>query len=243
MPSTQADLQPDAAGILSLAAQIPLDLTQAQADQLAAYAHLLTRWNAVHNLTAIRTPAELLTHHLIDSLAALPAIEAALAQNATAPGNLASTQPIFLDAGSGGGLPGIPLAIARPLWRFRLVDAVEKKTAFLQQAIATLRLPGVRARHERLEAAPDPTEALADVAISRAFTSLGDFTRLTRHRLQPGGLWLAMKGKRPDAEMGSLPPTVEVVNVVTLHVPRLEEARHLIVMRPRAPDGSAPADL
>jgi 16S rRNA (guanine527-N7)-methyltransferase len=220
-------LRPDAIQIQALAGEIPAAINGEEASRLEAYGGLLQRWNQVHNLTAIRNPAELLTHHLIDSLAALPAIEQAVEQAGLDAGALR-----FLDAGSGGGLPGIPLAIVRPHWNFTLVDAVQKKVAFLQQAIATLPVPNATARHERLES---PTQAPVDVAISRAFSSLEDFVRLTGHRLRPGGIWLAMKGKRPDAELGCLPPTVGRVNVVTLHVPRLSEERHLVVMHQRPP--------
>jgi 16S rRNA (guanine527-N7)-methyltransferase len=212
------------AEIAAGARDLGLDLTMEQARQLARYTALLQRWNRVHNLTALVTGESVLTHHLLDSLAAALPIQAALE------GAFPGEHPHLLDAGSGGGLPGIPLAITRPAWHFTLVDAVEKKAAFLLQAALDLGLPQVRAFHQRLEASQVPE---FHATVSRAFSSLADFVRLTRPRILPGGLWLAMKGRRPEAEIAALPADVEVSDIVTLHVPRLGQERHLVVMRAR----------
>jgi 16S rRNA (guanine527-N7)-methyltransferase len=196
----------------------PLD-----ADQLArfdAYRRLLQRWGRVYNLTAVRDDADVTHVHLLDSLAAVPALDR------WAQGR--SLQ--VLDVGSGGGLPGVALAIARPTWQVTCVDAVAKKTRFVQQVALELGLGGLRAWHARVEqAAP----AHADVVISRAFASLADFVALTRRHLSPtGGVWLAMKGRTPEGEIAALPDSVEVFHVEQLKVPGLDAERCLVWMRP-----------
>jgi 16S rRNA (guanine527-N7)-methyltransferase len=211
-----------------LAAHTGLELSPEQCSALLHFSSVLLRWNRVHNLTAIRSGENVLTHHLLDSLAVVIPIE-----RARAAAGRQGPQPRLLDAGSGGGLPAIPIAIARPRWRLTLVDAVEKKVAFLRQAAGELALTNVRVLHERLAALPtraSPQEGF-DAAISRAFSSLADFVALTRDRIAPGGIWLAMKGRRPLDEIAALPRDVQVVDIVTLRVPRLEEERHLVVMR------------
>ena len=194
-------------------------LDSAQAEQLAAYAHLLARWSATHNLTAIRGGEETLTHHLLDSLSIVPHLLRVTGDSSAR----------VLDVGSGGGLPGIVLAIAVPQARVSLVDAVQKKCAFLTQAQLELGLPNVEVRHARVETMRAP---MFDVIVSRALTTLDQFIRWTRHLLRPGGCWLAMKGRAPADELAVLPPEVGAT-VVPLSVPGLGQERHLIEMRLR----------
>ena len=216
-------MPPDfAAALAQGCAALGLALPPQALGQLAAYAALLQRWSRVHNLTALEHEDEILSHHLLDCLAIVRPIEEELGGEAA--------RPRILDAGSGGGLPGIPLAIARPAWQCTLLDAVQKKTAFLEQARIELGLRNVSVRHERLEA---PAGETFDAIVSRAFSSLADFTRLTVHRLAPGGRWLAMKGRDPSGEVASLPGSVECLRTITLRVPRLDEERRLVVMRVR----------
>ena len=225
-----------APGLAALAREIDLDLNAEQSSKLVEYAELLRRWNRVHNLTAVDSEADLLTHHLLDCLAIVRPIEQALARHAA--GQEAAPTVHFLDAGSGAGLPGIPLAVARPLWRGVLVDAVQKKCAFLQQAQVELRLPNITVRHARLETGSLGTH---DIVVSRAFASLRDFVTLTRPLLRPNGLWIAMKGRNPAEEIADLPDGVEAVDTSTLRVPQLAEQRHLVVLRPKPHSASAGA--
>jgi len=201
----------DGAGALGIA------LDDAQLRQLADYALLLGRWNAVHNLTAIRNEGDMLTHHLLDSLAVAPHLQ-----------RLTGGAPArVLDVGSGGGLPGIVLAIAVPALNLTLVDAVQKKCAFLTQAKLELGLGNVEVLHGRAEALRLPP---FDVVIARALATLAQFTGWTRHLLQPGGCWLAMKGRLPQEELAALPPQLAAI-VHPLQVPGLGEARHLVEIR------------
>jgi 16S rRNA (guanine527-N7)-methyltransferase len=208
---------PSAEVIGAGAARLGVALDEAQLQTLAAYANLLVRWNATHNLTAIRGGEAMLTHHLLDSLAVVPHF-ARLTHGGAAR---------VLDVGSGGGLPGIVLAVALPQARFTLVDAVQKKCAFLTQARLVLRLPNVEVVHARVEAMRGP---LFDVIVSRALATLAQFVGWTRQLLAPGGCWLAMKGRSPADELAALPPDVRA-SVVPLSVPGLDEERHLIEMR------------
>lgn len=208
------------AALAAGAARLGVALTPGQTQQLADYARLLMRWNAVHNLTAVRGESELLTHHLLDSLALLP--------HWPAPPAGAAPQRA-LDVGSGGGLPGIALAIALPLTKMTLIDAVQKKCAFLTQVHLQLQLGNVEVVHGRVESLRAPG---FDVIVSRALTTLAQFTDWTRHLLQPGGCWLAMKGQLPAAEIAALAPDLRAT-VIPLDVPGLDEARHLIEMRRR----------
>lgn len=213
---------PAAADIAAGAAELGLVLTAGQADALERYAALLVRWNAVHNLTSIDAAPTILSHHLLDSLAILPPISAIFGQKKALR---------VLDVGSGGGLPGIPLAIARPDWQVTLVDKVQKKVAFLTQAKVELGLRNltcVHARVEKLEGAP------FDLVVSRAFSAIDEFVQLTRTVLAPGGWWAAMKGTVPDGELRRLAqsaPDVRVIDVVRLRVPRLDAERHLVLLR------------
>ena len=183
--------------------------------KLLAYAAFLEKWNRTYSLTALRDPALAVSHHLLDSLAILPYV----------------TAPNLLDVGSGGGQPGIPLAIARPELAVTLIDSNGKKTAFLQQAAIELGLKNVQVVTARVEAFRPPAPFAA--ITSRAFAALADFVGLTRHLLAPGGAWLAMKGVRPDAEMNTLPADIAVVAVHRLDVPGVDGERHLVVIRER----------
>ena len=213
--------------LLDAAQELEVRLTAAQADQLLAYLDMLQRWNRVYNLTALRDPADMLSHHLIDCLAVLPPLRAWCAAAGWA------EQPVHvLDVGSGGGLPGVVLAALQPGWRVDCVDAVVKKVSFVRQVAAELHLPGLQGLHARVEALASP-EGGYGLITSRAFASLPDFTRLTRRLLADGGVWVAMKGKLPADEQAALPGDVEVFHVEQLQVPGLDAQRCLVWMRPR----------
>lgn len=188
-----------------------LTLPPGGVEKLLAFRDLLLKWNRTYNLTSVTDPDEAVSHHLLDSLAILPWVG----------------DGALLDVGSGGGLPGIPLAIARPQLAITLVDAVQKKVSFLQQAAIELGLPKVSPIHGRIEAL---TGQYAQIS-SRAFAELADFVRLTRHLLAPGGRWLAMKGQRPEAELANLPEGVAVEAIHPLAVPGLNAERHLIILK------------
>ncbi len=215
--------------LAELAREMQLELTAQQCALLLAYVGLLQRWNRVHNLTAISASQAALTHHLLDSLAVVRPLESALARHAGIPEG-AREAVHFLDAGSGAGLPGVPLAIARPTWRGTLVDAVQKKCAFLQQVRIELHLANVTVHHARLESSGLPPHKLI---VSRAFSSLREFVAHTHTLLQPQGLWAAMKGRNPLQESADLPPWVQVLETITLRVPMLHEQRHLVILQQR----------
>lgn len=191
--------------------ELGLDLPATAQQKLLAFRDLLLKWNKTYNLTALRDPAQAISHHLLDSLAILPHVGAG---------------PL-LDVGSGGGLPGIPLAIARPDLSVSMVDTVQKKATFLQQAAIELGLKNVTAHHARVE---DMHGQYAQIS-SRAFAEIGLFISLTRHLLAPGGRWLAMKGVRPDEELQALPADIVVEAVIPLQVPGLDAERHLIILK------------
>jgi 16S rRNA (guanine527-N7)-methyltransferase len=201
------------------AQQLALDLQPNQVDQLLAYLALLQQWNAVYNLTAVRDPDQMLRLHVIDCLAAAPALQRHIATN-----------PRFsvLDVGSGAGLPGIVFAILHPQAQVSCIDTVGKKAAFIRQAAGELKLPGLTSIHGRVEKA---LPQAFDVISSRAFASLTDFISLTRRHLKPRGVWMAMKGKVPTDEMSALPPDIDVFHVEPLQVPGLDAERCLIWMR------------
>lgn len=199
------------------AAELGLALTDEQADKLLQYQALLEKWGKVYNLTAVRDAAEMLTHHLFDSLAAIPPLR-----------RQTRGQPVrLLDVGSGAGLPGVVVAICCPEVQVDCLDAVAKKAAFVQQAAATLRLPNVRGVHGRVEQVRDAYPVVS----SRAFASLADFVSGSRQALGPDGVWLAMKGKHPGAEMAALPADVAVFHVEQLRVPGLDADRCIVWMR------------
>lgn len=199
-----------AAGVAALGLDLPAD----GESRLLAYLALLDKWNRVYNLTAVRELDRMVSHHVLDSLAAVPYFSG----------------PAVLDVGSGGGLPGIPLAIARPELRVTLIDSIAKKTAFLQQARAELGLPNLSVVTGRVEEYRPETGF--DVITSRAFSDLREFVNLTRHLLKPGGRWLAMKGLYPNEELALLPEDVKVSADNALVVPGLDASRHLIVLEP-----------
>ncbi len=206
---------------------LDLKLDEATLQQLMAYLLLLQRWNRVYNLTALRDPDEMLSHHLVDCLAVLPALRrhaAALAVQG------AGTLRI-LDVGSGGGLPGVVLAIVQPDWVVSCVDTVVKKATFIRQVSAELRLPNLTGQHARVENLR-PEAGRYHLITSRAFASLADFTRLSAGVLADQGVWVAMKGKPADEELAELAPDVEVFHVEQLQVPGLDAQRCLVWMRP-----------
>ena len=198
-----------AEGMKALGLDLPADVQE----RLLTYAAFLEKWNRTYSLTALRDPKLAVSHHLLDSLAIMPYVSAST----------------LLDVGSGGGQPGIPLAIARPDLAVTLLDSNGKKTAFLQQAVIELGLKNVQVVTARVEEFK-PVAPFAAIT-SRAFAELADFVGLTRHLLAPGGEWLAMKGQRPVAEMNKLPAGVSVTAVHRLLVPGVDGERHLVVMR------------
>lgn len=209
-------------------AALDLTLSDAQIAQLLDFLALLQKWNKVYNLTAVRDPAEMLTHHLLDSLAAVPPLQRHLAGLSEAGGAGGAGQGArLLDVGSGGGLPGVVFAICCPGLDVSCVDTVAKKAAFLQQAAATLRLPNLHGIHARVETLAGPF----DLVSCRAFASLPDFTVWSRAALAQGGTWLAMKGKHPADEIAALPADVQVFHVEPLTVPGLDAERCIVWMR------------
>jgi 16S rRNA (guanine527-N7)-methyltransferase len=196
---------------------LSLMLTDAQIAQLLDYLELIGKWNKVYNLTAVRQPAEMLTHHLLDSLAVIRPLRR---QTAGQPVNL-------LDVGSGAGLPGVVIAICCPEIRVDCVDTVAKKAAFVQQAAAMLALANLRGVHERVENLSGPYDVIA----SRAFASLADFVTWSMTALAEQGVWLAMKGKQPTEEVVALPQEVEMFHVEQLEVPGLNAERCIVWMK------------
>jgi 16S rRNA (guanine527-N7)-methyltransferase len=195
-------------------AEAGVELPAGARERLLDYTALLAKWNRTYNLTAIRDPLDMVAHHLLDSLSVLPYL-ALKAQGAR-----------LADAGSGAGLPGIPLALARPGWHVALAEASQKKAAFLRQAAIELRLPNVEVYEGRVEAwRPQP---LFDVVISRAFAALADFIAACRHLAAPGGTLAAMKGTAPAA-LGA------GCKLIRLHVPMLEAQRHLVLCPASSP--------
>lgn len=203
------------------ATELGLSLSDVQFEQLQGYLALIRKWNKVYNLTAVRDPQEMLTHHVLDSLTAV----APLLRHT---GGAAAK---VLDVGSGGGLPGIVLAICRPELDISCVDTVGKKAAFIQQAAASLKLPNLRGVHARVESLSGPF----DVICCRAFAALSDFVNWSRGALAPNGVWMAMKGKHPQEEIDALPQGVQVFHVEPLHVPGLDVERCMVWMRPTEP--------
>ena len=204
-------------------AELGLDLSAGQIAQLLDYLALIQKWNKVYNLTAVRDPAEMLTHHLLDSLAVIRPLRQQLAGRAPADGQGLR----LLDVGSGAGLPGVVIAICCPDITVSCVDTVAKKATFIQQAALTLKLANLKGLHARVENLDDHY----DVVSSRAFASLVDFTNWSRSALAPAGVWMAMKGKSPVDELAALPAGVQVFHVEQLSVPGLEAERCIVWMR------------
>lgn len=215
------------------AAELGLALQPAQVQQLLDFLALLHKWNRVYNLTALRAPQDMLTHHLLDSLAAVPPLLRYL-QSMQEREQEQGRALQLLDVGSGGGLPGVVFAICCPQLQVHCVDTVAKKAAFIQQAAATLRLGNLRGIHARVESLSGPY----DIISSRAFAALADFTAWSRAALAPQGVWLAMKGKLPGDEIGQLPPTVQVFHVEQLAVPQLQAERCIVWLRPAGEEPS-----
>ena len=188
--------------------------------RLERFLTLLAHWNKAYNLTAVREVEQMRLQHLADCLAVVEPLR-----------RYAGTRRLrVLDVGSGGGLPGVVLAIANAAWSVTCVDAVGKKAAFVRHVASELSLPNLHAAHHRVETMQSPP---FDVVTSRAFASLADFIRLTRHLLLPGGAWLAMKGQHPGDEIAALPAGVSVFHVEPLVIPGLNADRCLIWMRPQ----------
>jgi 16S rRNA (guanine527-N7)-methyltransferase len=199
-------------------AQLQLELSGQQVGQLLAYQALIAKWTKVYNLTAVRDPAEMMTHHLLDSLATIAPLQKQLAQGK------------LLDVGSGAGLPGVVIAICCPAISVTCVDTVAKKATFIKQVALELRLANLAGLHARVESIDEPF----DLICSRAFASLVDFTNWSANALAPTGAWLAMKGKHPVEELAALPATVDVFHVEQLQVPGLDAERCVVWMRKKS---------
>jgi 16S rRNA (guanine527-N7)-methyltransferase len=198
-------------------AALGVDLPAPTQVKLLAFAALLGKWNKVYNLTALRGETQVISHHLLDSLAVLPHLGAAKR---------------LADIGSGGGLPGIPLAIARPDCAFTLLDANAKKTRFVTQAVGELALKNVDVVQARVENYR-PVEKF-DTLVTRAFSSIADMLNNAQHLCAPGGRFLAMKGVYPEEELAAIPAAYAVSEVVALKVPGLDAARHLAIITLRS---------
>lgn len=206
------------AGLRAGAQALGLVLSNEQFQRLLDYTALIQKWNKVYNLTALRDPSDMLTHHLLDSLTAIAPLSRHTQGQATK----------VLDVGSGGGLPGVVLAISMPELNVSCVDTVAKKAAFVQQVAVSLKLPNLRGIHARVESLTDPHQVIC----SRAFASLPDFVTWSRPALAEGGVWMAMKGKHPQDEIDALPADVKVFHVEPLTVPGLDVERCMVWMRP-----------
>jgi len=201
-------------------ASLALEVSGTQLDALLAYLALLQRWNATYNLTAVREPAQMLTQHLSDCLAVITPLRRTLGGGPSR----------VLDVGSGGGLPGVVVAILNPALAVTCVDAVGKKAAFVQQVAGELQLRNLRAEHRRVEQLrAEPF----DLVTSRAFASLADFVQLTSAHLGPRGVWMAMKGKVPTDELAQLLTSINVFHVEQITVPGLDAERCVVWMRPK----------
>ena len=207
--------QAHAEELVSGAAELGIVLNDTQKQQLLAYLQLLIKWNKAYNLTAVRDPDEMVSRHLLDSLSVVPYV--------------AEGGERWLDAGSGGGMPGIPLAILFPERAFTLLDSNGKKTRFLTQVKLELHLANLEVIHSRVEQyRPDrPFDGIT----SRAFSSLADFTEWTRHLGDSETHWLAMKGVQPDDELQALPDDFSLRSCEVLKVPGCQGQRHLLILR------------
>ncbi len=193
-------------------AQLGLQISAERQQKLLEYLALLVKWNKVYNLTAIRSPQQIVSNHLLDSLAVEPYLWSGR----------------WLDVGCGAGLPGVVLAIVHPDWQFTLLDSNSKKTGFVQQAVIELGLQNVRVCCARVEGFQGQEKF--DGIISRAFTELGDFLRITHHLIAPQGRWAAMKGL-PEHELAGVPDDCQVERVIPLQVPGLDAARSLVIAK------------
>lgn len=200
--------------------ELALPLPELSRRQLLQYVVLLEKWNRTYNLTAVRTQEDMVSHHLLDSLAILPHLP------------LPEAEPALADAGSGAGLPGIPIALARPGWQVTLVESSAKKAAFLRQAVIELGMKNVEVREARVEQW-HPASGFA-VVVSRAFAGLAQFIAACRHLVAPRGVLAAMKGRDPQAELAGLPEGWACAAPIRLRVPLLHAHRHLVICRPEA---------
>ena len=201
---------------------LSLDLNDGQVAQLLAYLTMIGKWTRVYNLTAVRDLSEMMTHHLLDSLAAVQPLNRQLKQMDLESGAR------LLDVGAGAGLPGAVIAICCPAVAVTCVDAVGKKAAFIKQAALELKLGNLAGLHKRVEQVTEPY----DVICSRAFASLGDFLGWSAVALAPGGVWMAMKGRHPASEIDMLDKAIEVFHVEQLAVPGLNAERCIVWARP-----------
>jgi 16S rRNA (guanine527-N7)-methyltransferase len=204
-------------------AELHLSLSDDQVQALLDYQTLIGKWNKVYNLTAVRDPAEMLTHHLLDSLAAAAPLQKHLQGRGLSAASV-------LDVGAGAGLPGVVLAICCPALAVTCVDTVGKKAAFIKHVALALGLPNLIGLHARVETITQPF----DVICSRAFASLVDFTGWSQAALAPGGVWMALKGKHPADELAMLPPNVAMFHVEPLAVPGLDAERCIIWLKSAA---------
>lgn len=212
--------RPLEAGLRNGLRELGLSLSDLQVGQLFDYLGLISKWTKVYNLTAVRDPQEMLTHHLLDSLAVIGPLRRHTEGRAVR----------LLDVGSGAGLPGVVIAICCPEVDVSCVDTVAKKAAFIQQVAATLKLPNLKGVHARVESLTGPFEIIS----SRAFASLVDFVNWSAGALGQGGAWLAMKGKHPADEIAALPAAVQMFHVEQLTVPGLDAERCIVWLRPVA---------
>nr|WP_029526778.1 16S rRNA (guanine(527)-N(7))-methyltransferase RsmG [Polaromonas glacialis] len=219
MAATEKDLR---ATLLAGLAELRLQLSEPQISQLLDYQAMIGKWTQVYNLTSVRDPAEMMTHHLLDSLSVVPALQRYLLGAGLAQGSR------LLDVGSGAGLPGVVIAICCPAVSVTCVDTVAKKAAFIKQAALALKLPNLAGLHARVESITEPF----DVICSRAFASLADFTNWSVGALAPQGVWMAMKGKHPADELLTLPKIIAMFHVEQLKVPGLDAERCLLWLRP-----------
>lgn len=222
--------RPQEGGLRQGLLALKLFLTDTQVAQLLDYLDLIQKWTRVYNLTAVRDPVEMVTHHLLDSLAVIGPLQKQLEGMAGALGAATNAPRIIrlLDVGSGAGLPGVVIAICCPHITVHCVDTVAKKAAFIQQVAVSLKLFNLRGIHARVESLTEPY----DVVSSRAFASLVDFTTWSRAALAEWGIWMGMKGKHPAYEMALLPAGVQVFHVEQLAVPGLDAERCIVWMRP-----------
>lgn len=219
MAALEADLR---ATLLAGLAALQLELSESQISQLLDYQSMIGKWTRVYNLTSVRDPSEMMTHHLLDSLSVVSALQRYLLSAGLDQGSR------LLDVGSGAGLPGVVIAICCPTVNVTCVDTVAKKAAFIKQAALALKLPNLSGLHARVESITQPF----DVICSRAFASLVDFTSWSVDALASQGVWMAMKGKHPADEMLALPENIAMFHVEQLKVPGLEAERCLLWLRP-----------
>jgi 16S rRNA (guanine527-N7)-methyltransferase len=215
--------------LAAMAPELGLELGADARRRLLDYLSLIQRWNKVYNLTALRDPGEMFTHHLLDCLAIVRPLEQSVAGH---------SKPLrVLDVGSGAGLPGVILALLEPDWRVTCVDAVAKKATFIRQVAAELRLSNLDGVHGRVESSETFGDRQFDLIVSRAFASLADFTGLTRHVLAPGGKWAAMKAHLSESELDELPSDIAMFHVEQINVPKLDATRRLVWLRLDNPAG------